>query len=93
MTADSTSHVTALLNRWQGGEPDALDELVPAVYAELRRLARAQLSREHRPSIQPTELVAEAYMRLVDIDAVDWQGRVGLALRSPALARRPSCRA
>lgn len=58
--------VTELLLGWQRGDPGALDRLLPLVYAELRRLARAHLRRE-RPghTLQPTALVHEAYVRLV----------------------------
>jgi RNA polymerase sigma factor (TIGR02999 family) len=68
--------VVALLERWQLGDKSALDEMVPEVYDELKRLARIYLSRE-RPdhSLQPTELVHEAYMRLVDQRQVDWRNR------------------
>ena len=68
--------VVALLERWQRGDKSALDEMVPEVYDELKRLARIYLSRE-RPdhSLQPTELVHEAYMRLVDQRQVDWRNR------------------
>ena len=68
--------VVALLERWQRGDKTALDEMVPEVYDELKRLARIYLSRE-RPdhSLQPTELVHEAYMRLVAQREVDWRNR------------------
>jgi RNA polymerase sigma factor (TIGR02999 family) len=68
--------VAALLLRWQEGDKSALDEMLPEVYDELRRLARIYLSRE-RPghTLQPTELVHEAYMRLVDQREVNWRNR------------------
>lgn len=68
--------MTRLLLAWGGGDEDALDELIPLVHAELRRLARRQIGRE-RPghALQPTALVNEAYLRLVDIRRVDWQDR------------------
>jgi len=68
--------VVALLERWQRGDKSALDEMLPEVYDELKRLARIYLSRE-RPdhSLQPTELVHEAYMRLVSQREVDWRNR------------------
>jgi RNA polymerase sigma factor (TIGR02999 family) len=58
--------VTALLQAWQHGDADALERLLPLVYDELRRVARARLRRE-RPghTLQPTALVHEAYLRLV----------------------------
>jgi RNA polymerase sigma factor (TIGR02999 family) len=68
--------VAALLLRWQEGDKSALDEMLPEVYEELRRMARIYLSRE-RPdhTLQPTELVHEAYMRLVNQREVDWRNR------------------
>jgi RNA polymerase sigma factor (TIGR02999 family) len=68
--------VTKLLQRWSGGEPEALGELLPMVYGELRRLARRALSRE-RPdhTLQPTALVHEAFLRVVPQQAKGWQNR------------------
>jgi RNA polymerase sigma factor (TIGR02999 family) len=68
--------VTALLGDWSRGNQTALNELLPLVYAELRRVAARQLRKE-RPehTLQPTALVHEAYMRLVDQRQVDWQNR------------------
>jgi RNA polymerase sigma factor (TIGR02999 family) len=69
-------HVTQLLQRWSGGDSRALDELTPLVYSEVRKLARSYLRRE-RPNhtLQPTALVNEAYIRLVDQRRVQWQSR------------------
>jgi RNA polymerase sigma factor (TIGR02999 family) len=77
--------VTALLTDWNRGDHAALDQLLPLVYGELRRIAARQLRRE-RPdhTLQPTALVHEAYMRLVDQRHVDWDGRAhffGVAAR------------
>lgn len=77
--------VTALLGDWSRGNHAALDQLLPLVYAELRRVAARQL-RDERPdhTLQPTALVHEAYLRLVDQRHVDWQGRAhffGVAAR------------
>ena len=68
--------VTELLVAWGEGDKAALDELMPVVYEELRRLARNYLSRE-RPghTLQTTALVHEAYLRLVDQRSVNWQNR------------------
>ena len=75
--------VTQLLERWSGGDRAALDELMPLVYDELRRLAGNYLRRE-RPdhTLQPTALVNEAYMLMVDQRRARWQNRaqfVGVA--------------
>jgi RNA polymerase sigma factor (TIGR02999 family) len=59
--------VTTLLERWRGGDRSALDEITPIVYAELRKLATAYMRRERSEhTLQPTALIHEAYMRLVD---------------------------
>jgi RNA polymerase sigma factor (TIGR02999 family) len=71
-----TRDVTALLHAWRAGEVAARDQLVPLVYEELRRRAAAYLRRE-RPghTLQPTALLHEAYLRLVNQDRADWQNR------------------
>src|SRR5215211_8166753 len=72
----SSPNVTALLGDWGRGDRTALSHLLPVVYAELRRVATRQL-RSERPghTLQPTALVHEAYIRLVDQRHVDWQSR------------------
>jgi RNA polymerase sigma factor (TIGR02999 family) len=68
--------VTALLDEWNRGDRDALDRLLPLVYRELRGIAARQLHRErHGHTLQPTALVHEAYLRLVDQRSVDWHDR------------------
>lgn len=71
-----SEQVTSLLLRWRGGDKAALDELMPLVYDELRRLAHYYLQRE-RPdhTLQSTALVHEAYARLVDQNLPEWQNR------------------
>lgn len=72
----SDSDVTALLARLSNGEKAALDELLPAVYDELRRLAHRQLRPQRDDfTLRTTELVHEAYAKLVDHHEVDWQDR------------------
>jgi RNA polymerase sigma factor (TIGR02999 family) len=72
----SPPDVTALLADWSRGDRDALTQLLPAVYAELRRIAARQLARERvGHTLQPTALVHEVYLRLVDQRQVDWQNR------------------
>jgi RNA polymerase sigma factor (TIGR02999 family) len=69
--------ITALLDDWGRGNHRALDKLLPLVYAELRRIARRQLRQERvGHTLEPTALVHEAYLRLVDQRQVDWQNRV-----------------
>jgi RNA polymerase sigma-70 factor, ECF subfamily len=73
---DPNADVTALLVRWSNGEDVARDQLIEVVYRELHRLARGYLQRERRGhSLAPTGLVHEAYLRLVDQHAVQWQSR------------------
>ena len=70
------SEVTQLLQQWSDGRQEALDRLLPAIYAELRRLASSYLRRERRDhTLQPTALVHEAFLKLVDQRAVRWQNR------------------
>ena len=72
----SQKGVTELLVGWSRGDRSALDELLPVVYGELRSLAANYLHRE-RPdhTLQPTALVHEAYLRLIDQREVNWQNR------------------
>ncbi len=68
--------VTQLLLEWGAGDRDALDRLLPVVFDELRRLAQSYLRRERADhTLQPTALVNEAYLRLVDQKNVGWQNR------------------
>jgi RNA polymerase sigma factor (TIGR02999 family) len=68
--------ITALLGAWSRGNPSALNQLLPLVYAELRRIAGRQLRSERaNHTLQPTALVHEVYLRLVDQRQVDWQNR------------------
>ena len=74
---NASSHdVTALLHAWTAGDAAARDQLMTVVYQELRRRAAGQLRRERRGhTLQPTALVHEAYLRLVDQRRVVWQNR------------------
>lgn len=83
--APPTHEVTQLLLAWGNGDQAALDRLLPLVYAELRRLAGHYLAGERRGhTLQATALVNEAYLRLVDSGARQWQNRAhffGVAAR------------
>lgn len=69
-------NVTELLNDWSKGNKEALDQLVPLVYDELRRQAARYLRREQvGHTLQTTALIHEAYLRLVDQRSVHWQNR------------------
>ena len=72
----SPHDVTALLGEWSRGNRTALDHLLPLVYAELRRVAARRLRNERADhTLQPTALVHEVFIRLVDQRQVDWQNR------------------
>jgi len=74
--AASRHDVTTLLIQWRDGNTQALDRLIPVVYAELRRVARAHLRSERDGhSLQTTDLVHEVYLRLVDIDRMTLENR------------------
>jgi RNA polymerase sigma factor (TIGR02999 family) len=76
MTTPSSQEVTRLLLAWRDGDQEALEQLTPLVYGELRRMAHRFMRRE-RPdhTLQSSALVNEAYIRLIDCHQVDWQNR------------------
>jgi len=89
MTIPSSQSVTQLLERWAEGDQDAFDELLPLVYDELHRLAGAYLRRERRDhTLQPTALVNEAYLRLIDQRNARWQNRAQFLGVAAQLMRR-----
>ncbi len=68
--------ITQLLLQWSDGDRTALDRLLPLVYSELRRLAQSYLRRRQpNLSLEPTLLVHEAYLKLVNQEQVSWQNR------------------
>ncbi len=72
----STQDVTGLLVQWRQGQKEALDRLVPVVYEELRRLARVRLRSEREGhSLQTSDLVHEAFLRLVGLDRMTLENR------------------
>ena len=88
--ADVSSHdVTRLLARWTDGDEAALQQLIPIVHEELRRLAQRQMAGE-RPghTLQPTALVNEAYLRLVNLKEMQWQNRAHFFAMAARLMRR-----
>lgn len=81
--------VTQLLKDWSEGNTAALKELMPLVYRELRRLARQYLNRERDGhTLQTTDLVHEAYLKLVDQRRVQWQNRTHFFGVAAELMRR-----
>jgi RNA polymerase sigma factor (TIGR02999 family) len=88
MKSASSKPVTALLRAWSSGDVAARDELLPLIYQELRRRAAAQLRHERRGhTLQPTALVHEAYLRLVDQD-VAWKSRAHFFSLASEMMRR-----
>lgn len=89
MEAPPKRDVTELLSRWTRGDREALDALVPVVYEGLHRIAARYLRRE-RPehTLQPTALVHEAFLKLIDQRDVHWQSRAHFFGVSAQLMRR-----
>jgi len=84
-----SAEVTTLLIEWNNGDPAALEKLMPIVYAELRELARARLKREPPgQTLQTTDLVHEAYLKLVNQRRVQWQNRGHFYAIASQLMRR-----
>lgn len=85
----ASTDITAKLVDWSNGDEDALNELLPCVNAELRRLAKHYI-RHIRPgnTLQPTALINEAYLRLVDQNKVHWQNRAHFYGIAASMMRR-----
>lgn len=75
MSAATSHQITALLKAWEAGQSRALDDLIPIVYRELKRLASRYTRGRTGETLQTTALVHETYLRLVDMDSVGWQDR------------------
>ncbi len=88
MRNPSHKGVTQLLVNWSNGDKAALDEMLPLVYQELRRIAVNRLRREFpNHTLQPTALIHEAYLRLIEQKNVNRQNRAqffGLAAEMPS---------
>jgi RNA polymerase sigma factor (TIGR02999 family) len=81
--------ITGLLGAWAGGDVAALERLTPLVYGELRRMARRYMRNEaNGNTLQPTALVNEAYLRLVDAGDLCWQNRAHFFAVSANIMRR-----
>ena len=76
MNVDPQPDATDLLVAWSHGDGSALERLMPLVHAELRQLARRYMRQERADhTLQPTALVNEAYLRLIDVHRIQWRGR------------------
>ena len=84
-----TDTVTQLLQKSTSGNRNALDELLPLVYDELKRVASRQLASERKNhTLQATALVHEAYLRLIGQNSVDWQNRLHFFSLAAEMMRR-----
>jgi RNA polymerase sigma-70 factor (ECF subfamily) len=76
MSASAAGPITQLLLRWNSGEASCLDELIPLVEHELRRIAHRQMRKEREGhTLQTTALINEAYLKLVDQSRANWQNK------------------
>ena len=83
------AEITRLLIDWRGGDPAALEQLIPLVHEELRRLARRHMAHERvGHTLQATALVNEAFVRLIDVRQVKWQDRAHFFAMSSRLMHR-----
>jgi RNA polymerase sigma factor (TIGR02999 family) len=89
MPSPASHDVTHLLRQWSEGRQEALNDLVPLLYAELRRLAHERLRREHaQRSIDTTGLVHDAYLKLVDVRRARFRDRSHFLSMASRLMRR-----
>ena len=89
MPQNSDAQPTELLRAWSQGDESAREKLIPLLYGELHRLARHYMRRE-RPdhTLQATALVHEAYLRLIDVNRVEWRNRSHFLALAAQMMRR-----
>lgn len=81
--------ITQLLHAWSNGEEEAFDRLVPVVYDHLRQLAHARLQNERAShTLSTTALVHEAYLKLADIERMEWKSRAHFMAMASRMMRR-----
>jgi RNA polymerase sigma factor (TIGR02999 family) len=89
MSQTPSADVTGLLRQWEEGDQDALNRIVPLVYAELRRIARRRLDREGSArSLTPTVLVHDAYLKLMDVRQARFRDRAHFLAMASRVMRR-----
>lgn len=89
MDAASALDLTKLLRDWTGGDRSALDRLLPIVYEELRRTAVAYMHRERAGhTLQATALINEAYLRVIDMNRIEWRDRTHFFALCAQMMRR-----
>jgi RNA polymerase sigma factor (TIGR02999 family) len=87
--AGHAADVTGLLHAWSTGERNALDQLAPILHAELKRIAQRCMKGERKEhTLQPTALVNEAFLRLVNVQGIQWQDRAHFFALSAQMMRR-----
>jgi len=89
MSQNSDVRPTELLRAWSEGDESARERLIPLLYDELHRLARRYM-RQERPdhTLQATALVNEAYLRLIDVNRVEWRNRTHFLALAAEMMRR-----
>ena len=89
MGSETPQDVTGLLRAWSNGDQAALERLIPLVDAELHRIAKRYLEKEHQgQTLQTSSLVNEAYVRLIDVKHADWHDRAHFFAVSARIMRR-----
>jgi RNA polymerase sigma-70 factor (ECF subfamily) len=89
VTQGSGREITLLLKQWAGGKDSALDELVPIVYDDLRRMAHRQMTGERSGhTLQSDALINEAFLRLIKAKQVDWSNRAHFFAYFATMMRR-----
>ena len=89
MDETNQQNITRKLQEWNRGDRSAAEELMPLVYDELRKVAARYLRRERADhTLQPTALVNEAYLKLIDISSVEWNDRAHFFAVSSNVMRR-----
>lgn len=87
--SSSENNVTQLLHSWRDGNKEALNELIPLIYEELRRIARGFMRRERaNHTLNATALVNEAWLNLVNTPEIEWQNRAHFFAISATVMRR-----
>ncbi len=89
MDSARATEITGLLQAWSGGDGGALERIVPLVYPELRKIAQRCLNHERSGhTLQATALVNEAYLRLIDVQRIEWNDRAHFFAVGARLMRR-----
>jgi len=85
----SAANITTLLRAWKAGDQSAAGELFPVVYGELKKIAERYMRRERKEhTLQPTALVHEAFVRLIELRNLEWQDRTHFFALSAQMMRR-----